>query len=396
MTRKQWSSVHRIAGFYLAILLCFVLVTGTLAVVSHELDYLTNPAMRAQSTNNPVNWSQTYRVVSRYIPAGHRIVQLHQPEHNGFAIEALVINTQGQRYRVYVDPVSYDATGTGRWMNWQNSLRRLHRHLMLPLGLGVTLVSSLAVLLLASLLSGWILVPNWKKVLWQWPRRKNSRLFWADIHKLSGAWSSWLIVVIGLTGLWYLVEQNGLKASYAPAPVTRWSAADWAQSKEALVAQITQAEAAIALQRPGFTPTAWYLPNEAGDALRIDGRQEGILVRDRANSITIDPLTGQWLTQRFAYQLNLHHRISEAADPLHFGTWGGYPTKLLYVGFGLLLSSLCLTGTYLYALRFVRVRDKPTQWHLLKTGVKKMGVWGAVSSAGIVMAALLYLQFIAT
>lgn len=46
MDRAKWLKVHSWVGFKVSILLCFVLITGTLAVLSHEIDWLTNPAMR--------------------------------------------------------------------------------------------------------------------------------------------------------------------------------------------------------------------------------------------------------------------------------------------------------------------------------------------------------------
>jgi uncharacterized iron-regulated membrane protein len=39
------------------------------------------------------------------------------------------------------------------------------------------------------------------------------------------------------------------------------------------------------------------------------------------------------------------------ADPLHFGTFGGLATKLIWVVFGLLLTGMAASGAYIYAKR---------------------------------------------
>ncbi|WP_082132339.1 PepSY-associated TM helix domain-containing protein [Luteimonas sp. FCS-9] len=44
-------------------------------------------------------------------------------------------------------------------------------------------------------------------------------------------------------------------------------------------------------------------------------------------------------------------RIAELADPLHFGTFGGWPVRWLWCAFGAMLTALCATGVYLYGLR---------------------------------------------
>ena len=47
----------------------------------------------------------------------------------------------------------------------------------------------------------------------------------------------------------------------------------------------------------------------------------------------------------------LHQRIAEMADPLHFGSFGGWPIRLIWFLFGAALTTLCFTGVYLYGLR---------------------------------------------
>lgn len=208
MNKQRWYRWHSLAGLPLAVLLCFIMLTGTLAVMSHELDWLTNPAVRAQPSNTPLNWPHYYRAALSSSD-GNRIYQLAAPIHNGFAADALLYDENDQRYHAYIDPVTYAHTGNGTWFNWQTLLRRIHRHLMMPLNIGLPIVSLTAFPLLFSLVSGLILHPKWWKGLWRMPRKQNSRVFWGDFHRFSGLWSSWLLVVISITGIWYFAEKYG-------------------------------------------------------------------------------------------------------------------------------------------------------------------------------------------
>lgn len=389
MSKRTWHRVHHWVGFPLSLLLCFVLATGTLAVLSHELDWLSNKAIRA-STSVPagsLDWPALYRAALDHREGG-RLSQLAAPLHDGFTVEALVINAKKQRERHYFEPETQSYTGRGQWFNWQTTLRRLHRHLMMPLTTGLTIVSSLSVLMLISLVSGLVLYRHWWRGLWTLPRRTNSRVFWHDVHRLIGLWCTWLLLIISVTGLWYLAEKYGLAAPYpANAAVVSQEAKQSVvtvspETFDDVISTVHQA-------RPAFIIKRIIFPIKAGDPLRIDGQDDGMLVRERANNMVFDPVYGELLSQRFANELSFHVRVSEAADPLHFGTWGGYPSKVTYFVFGVLLTVLSITGVYLYALRLLPVPrgECVSQLSMLVKGTSRMS-WGGWVSAELIAFAL--------
>lgn len=86
-------------------------------------------------------------------------------------------------------------------------------------------------------------------------------------------------------------------------------------------------------------------------AVALEGQAGQLLVRDGANRLWFDARTGHALRRDDAMALGLHNRISEAADPLHFGSWGGLPTRLAWFACGLLLCVLSVAGLYITALR---------------------------------------------
>lgn len=387
MNKQTWYKWHSYAGFPLAVFLCFIMFTGTLAVLSHELDWLANPAIRAGSEKAPIDWPAYYR--SALATAnGDRIYLLSEPHHDGFAAEAIFLNSQSQRYRAFFHPTTLQHTGNGVWLNWQTTLRRLHRHLMLPLNIGLTVVSATAFLLFFSMLSGLMLHPHWWQGLWRLPRRNNVRTFWGDTHRLTGLWSSWLLLIIAVTGIWYFLEKHGLPASY-PANGTVTSEQAHVSAVKVNPEVLSKAIQQTISLRPELHITSIYLPVKPGQPIRIDGQTHDVLVRDRANNLIFDPVTAELLSQRQGKSLSFHARISEAADPLHFGTWGGYWSKILYFTFGLVLTSLCITGTIIYAHRTFKWRRHaiPPMSRVLHSGIKKMAV-GAVLSFSLILLSL--------
>jgi uncharacterized iron-regulated membrane protein len=112
------------------------------------------------------------------------------------------------------------------------------------------------------------------------------------------------------------------------------------------------------------------------------GQDLAWLVRDRVNGVAIDPANARVTMVLDGTQLSVHQRISEMADPLHFGTLGGLPTKILWFVFGALLTSLSVTGTMIYALRLSRLKTGGG----VRIAWRGMGIWRWVSLAAVVTA----------
>jgi uncharacterized iron-regulated membrane protein len=93
------------------------------------------------------------------------------------------------------------------------------------------------------------------------------------------------------------------------------------------------------------------LPTWANEPIVVEGYSGAWLVRPRATSVAIDPYTGETMGVQLAQDLGLKARLHEAADPLHFGTFGGIWTKLIWFIFGAGLSFLSISGLVIYAKR---------------------------------------------
>ena len=312
-------------------------------------------------SNTSVAWLSIYKNAQAQFPTD-QVQSINAPLHQRFAVEVIVKNDKGERLRHYFNPVNGEYQGYGSWYNWQTSLRRLHRHLMLPLNWGLTLVTLSAFIFLGLLISGLALHKHWLSGVFRWPRISNTRVFWGDLHRLLGLWSVWILVIMTLTGFWYLAEQWGLKADYPKAAKVH-VALEKATSPVNHVPSLTTLEQMLIKTqqlRPELSIKRIKFNSKIDEPVLIEGQDQMLLVRDRANNLAFDPYSGQQVSSRFGQALSLHVRISEAADPLHFGTWGGYKSKILYFIFGACLSAVALSGTYIFALRVQKVaRDEP-------------------------------------
>lgn len=353
---RLWWAVHQWVGLKLAILLSFVFLTGTIAVFSNEIDWLLRPAMRVDPATvaGPVDWAAVARNVAHHSPDA-KIANLDAPPDRGFAVTATVLLPEGGRAFVYAHPTTGVVQGDGHWVGAKRIFRNMHRHLMMPVKWGVPIVSSLAVLLLVSLVTSFVVYKKWWRGFFRPIRFTDARTAFGDFHRLAGVWTLWFVVLMILTGVWYLAESTGLKAP--PLPRARIEAARLSPSD--IAARLPASLAAAQAANPDLRIEHIAFPTAKSGAFVFQGQDKAILVRPRANSVWTDAATGQARLLADGRDLSVHQRISEMADPLHFGTWGGLPTKIVWFLFGALLTGLSVSGVAIYSLRLLRAERRP-------------------------------------
>lgn len=377
--RSIWWRVHSWAGLKLSIFLTFILATGTLAVFAHEIDWLVTPSMRVEVQDRPIaRWGALAEAAANAEPSG-RLQTLYAPIDPWFAAEAWVEGGKGAPRRVYLDPWTAKVTGKHGWANVHRFLRQVHRHLMLPTKVGIPIVSSLALILLASLVTGIVTYKKWWRGFFRLPRGGDTRRFTGDLHRLAGLWSLWFVALISLTGIWYLVETLGGNAAVPELPEIALDASSRPPTGQALDRLVDIAQRA----RPTLDIREIRFTKENGVIML--GQDRAWLVRDRANGVAVDPLTGTILAALDARDLSTHQRISEMADPLHFGTFGGLATKVIWFLFGLLMTSLAVTGTIIYAKRLQKAGQ--AELGAARLAWSGMGAWGYIA-AGLVILSL--------
>lgn len=388
---RLWWLVHQWAGLKLSIFLSFILLTGTLAVLSHEMDWLMRPALRVipATVSGPPDFAAIARNAAAAHP-DHAIQSIASPIASAFAAQVTVEKPDGSLAYLYAHPTTGDIQGEGHWVGAARILRNMHRHLNLPVWIGVPLVSSLAFLLLVSLVTSLVVYKKWWRRMLKPIRTRDARTGWGDFHRLAGVWSIWFVALMIVTGIWYFAEETFARAPNLPAPPKAEAKTelprDLPQRLEAALAAARRADPDLAVRGIGF-------PSEASPYFRIEGQKSAILVRHRANAVFTD-LDGRPVLAADARDLSVHQRISEAADPLHFGDFAGYWSKIPWFLFGLLLTGLAVSGVALYAMRLSRTKHVKGQGRtLLSRAWIGMGHWrwpalAAVATGFVMLPAL--------
>lgn len=387
--RSIWWRLHHWAGLQVSLFLAFVCLTGTLAVFSYDLDWLARPAMWTApvAVEDQASWGEVLNTARETAPDAVGM-NIYRPLHPLATYDA-VARAGGENTHYYIHPGTAELTGTGGWVGFQRFLRNTHRHLMLPVQIGVSIVSLAAILLGVTLVTSFWVYKRWWRGFLRWPKGRTLRALIGDIHRLAGLWSIWFVALICLTGYWYLAEQWGLDAPAADTPPARLEASadlpTLATPGDALNAGLAR----LQTEQPGYKVALVRWTRAEPDVIEVHGEAgRALLVRPRANAVWIDANTGALLAEADPRTLTAHQRLAEMADPLHFGTFGGYWTKTLWFLFGALLTGLSATGAVIYVLRIAKTEREEPGW------ISGLGrLWKKMGRARWLAAALILLPF---
>lgn len=356
---NKWLYIlHGWIGLNFGLVLFVVCLSGTIAVVSHEIDWLCNPAIRVTPADTQTDWTTRYEAVQRAYP-DLRIRSAFAPIGSRFACEFWVDTDSGVMKRVYVDPYRGNVTGHAPWFNTQRFFRDFHRRFFWFAWWGIWVVTIFAFVLLVSAGTGLAFYKRWWTKLFVLRIGLGSRVFFSDLHRLFGVWTLLFTILIAGTGVWYFVEiplswvyrGKARPSSAMPAPPLP---SEEIRSDRLAVSELAKiAEQAI----PEFEIRSISFPKESNKPVQFQGQASAWLVRNRANKVLVDPYDGKVLLQQQAEDLRPLARWVDTVDPLHFGNFGGLTTKLIWFVFGLGLSTLMPTGTYLWIRRRSQIAE---------------------------------------
>lgn len=377
---RLWWNVHQWVGLKLCLFMAFIMFTGTLAVLSHEIDWALQPSLRVTpaSVVGPVDWPGIATNATSE-PGVSKVRSMKAPVASAFAVKVMVEDETGALFYLHAHPTTAEIQGTAPWAGAHRILRNMHRHLNLPTKIGVPIVAFLGFFLLISLVTSLVVYKKWWRGFTKPLRSRDARTWWGDFHRLSGVWSLWFVALMSITSIWYFAESLGLNAPPQPQVNVEGSANSEAQQLEPAFAAAREAYPDLDVRRV-------ILPDEESPVLLLHGDYKAVLVRPRSNAVWVNSTSAEVLLTTDGRDLNVHQRISEMADPLHFGDFGGYWTKIPWFLFGGLLTGLSLSGAAVYSLRIARERDdKARMSHAFAGMWRDLPRWRWVSAALILV-----------
>ena len=348
-------ATHSWLGLKLSLFMSFVLLTGTFAVISLEIDWLLTPQMRSTEFVEPesVAWGASYDAMRKEYK-DYELTGIFRFSDPWYSLQSLATTPWQENVRLWTNPKDGTLLGVTSFYSIQRFFRSIHRNLMMPVRIGVPIVTFLAFPLLVSLIAGFIVYKKFWLGLFKLPRFKRKTRVWSgDLHRLTGLWTSWFVALITVTSVWYFIEEVGGNSPPFPQPAAQIIDRDLAIPEGFSGADLETAVENALKELPGLQIRRIIFPSSPGAPILIGGDLSASLVRPRANSVYIDPSNLNVLGSYVGEDLRLHNRISEAADPLHFGYFGGIFSKTIWFLAGLLMTSMAITGVVIYSNRLL-------------------------------------------
>jgi len=350
-TKKALFALHGWLGMNFGLLLAWICLSGAIASLTHEIEWLTQPALRIEA-EGPVRWQETLNALREAYP-NHRVKGFGRDEAavlEGMAWSGSLAAADGSWSWVRVDPHEARVVAGPTRVTLTDFVRQTHYQFFdhhSPWGLGFWVVTLISFPLLLSIVTALLFFKGWWKHLFTLRVGKGPRAFAASLHRLTGGWTLVFGALIGLTGAWYLVEAHlPYETAYPSAPDVspeRLAAHGARPERLPLDRYIDAAREAF----PELEPTGISLPAEPDGTVAVEGRAGSLFLCDRANAVFMDPYDASVIEVRDASRGGALNWWVNAADSLHFGYWGGLATKILWAVLGLCLPTLVLSGAYL-------------------------------------------------
>ena len=348
--RSLFLKTHRLIGIFIGILLIIIGTTGSLLVFHDQLEAAVHPQLtHVTPQDKTVSIDAIAKSVKQADPNAELefILLPQQPE------ESLKVKTKSgdRELAVFVNPYSGAILG---WWGFENISTHflLKIHMTLLAGkVGEIVVGICGLLLLILCITGLTLWSGWKrlipafKIRWKAPLK----LLAYDLHQISGIVAAIFLVFVSLTGIFFVVAHNS--QAFLSLFIDRPAEPELvAVTSEAKAISITEA-IEIANQELPNSKTTFLAFAEGERKVTVRKKYPEDIFESGLSSVAIDRYTGKVIAVQKVIKPTTGNRVAKLITDLHFGTFSGVASQILYVFIGLTPISLFVSGLILFLQR---------------------------------------------
>ncbi len=383
---------HSVLGLAFAALIYIVSLSGALTLFVTEISLWENADVPAsyETTNSAI--ANAAKNAEAELKPGNEILNIiaYGPdEFKPYLTVRLNEREDQQSDLISTDWVADPRTGAlvaSADAPYTHVIEDLHTMLHLPRPWGRYLVGLLGVVMFTLILSGIFAHPTIFKDAFKLRLKRNARIAWTDIHNRLSVWGLPFHLVITFTGAFLGVagitvaalamiafegdQEAAIQVIQGPQPIENAAPMVSSPDYEKMLANSAGDDRQFSLLIAGN-------PKDSGQTTTVAYYEDGILSM-RTSDIYRN--SGEFLEKFGGSGSPAGARAFGMVQPLHYGTFGGYPIKIFYFILSLALTYITSTGMMIW---FKRKRQqgqaKPKSeaaWRGMTTGLS-LGLAGA-------------------
>ncbi|MGB3587882.1 MAG: PepSY-associated TM helix domain-containing protein [Tunicatimonas sp.] len=371
--RKLFNNIHLWLGIGAGLILFVVCLTGTIYTFSSEIQEALNPEryeIVIQPNAERLAAETITQRVEQALPEG-KVTALRIPADEAWSYEVSVKKEGERRGTTYlVDPYTAEIKGTtqGAGSEFFMMVFRLHRWLLLDTEVGRPIVGVATLIFVFIILTGLVIwfpqrLKSWKQGLrikfsGSWKRTNH------DLHNALGFYSSFLLLIMALTGLqwsfeWYRTGLYNVLGVERNRPDEEFSIKAEDSESTLLVADFLR----IANEQlPYEGDYRISFSDEPQKPIVVTKYQTGFFAPSAGDVVKLNPYTAEVLKLEVFSEKPWNERVARSIKALHMGTFYGTFSKIIYFIACLIATSLPVTGTIIWINKLrKKAKRKPSQ-----------------------------------
>ncbi|QSB29204.1 PepSY domain-containing protein [Flavobacterium sp. CLA17] len=360
MSKKNLWKIHAWLGLYAGIMILIFSITGSCIVFRAELDAVLNPKLYkvSASENKIVSLDEISKKVLLKYPGYYLHHFKFHGENKVLEIKIKPETKSGKNKKnkdldLFIDPNNGEINGVrtpeSGLLYW---VAKLHTNLLAG-KIGRYIVGIFGIALLTTLVIGLVIYGNFmkKKRITQIRWGEGTRKVSADWHKLLGITTVPFNLVWAITGI-TLAFLPGIIETAIGKPNQTFAKPVILKNPVAINPfSYDQIATTVALNFPDAKIKTIREAYKDNPFIEVKLDYNNALIKDDAAKLYIDKERKQIISHFDPRLAGLGTQIFYSQDPLHFGTFAGLWSKIIYSIFGLSSGILFITGFVIYRKR---------------------------------------------
>jgi len=366
--RKLLFKIHHYLALAAVIPLLLIVLTGSLLVFKFEIDSLLMPQVVTLDRQGEMRLSFNELILR--INQGFPEYEIGSWEifKDGLEADRVYLIKKGEEhwYKVHFDPYVGEALDRPMLLSSYLTDWLLELHYTLLLNeefesmphLGVILGLVFAIVLCLLGITGLIIYRKfWKKFFTlHWDKRMMAMA--RSLHRLFGIWCSPVLLIIGLTGVYFnliaYLEEAEEHAEGGHYIVNKRMYNDQLDFD----ALFRDSQTRIS----DFRPTYLLMPYEPGLSITFFGEVpfNNLFASQYSSTVNYAPDSGDFQSIYDIREAGILKQSVDSFRTLHFGNFGGLVSRIIWCIAGLMMSFLGISGCYMWAARQFKKRKKAT------------------------------------